>query len=112
MVAMSNNMQHNPSSDTTMSKSNNVEIKDDTTTIIIPDQTDYKVEFKENDLDYPKNWSSFKKWSICFAIILINIVTGLTMTVYASIGDTIKRDTNASQLEYISGMTTVRIFLF
>lgn len=78
-----------------------------TVTIPIEDEKKYLVEFTPNDSDNPKNWSGLKKWTIVFAITLINICTGLAMTVYASIGDTLKRDTGASQLEYISGMTTV-----
>ncbi|TIB94055.1 MFS general substrate transporter [Wallemia mellicola] len=80
-----------------------------TITIPIEDEKKYLVEFTPNDSDNPKNWSGLKKWSIVFAITLINICTGLAMTVYASIGDTLKRDTGASQLEYISGMTTFMI---
>ncbi|TIA75137.1 hypothetical protein E3P91_00646 [Wallemia ichthyophaga] len=79
---------------------------DSTATIPIEDENKYLVEFSENDSENPKNWSQVKKWTVVFAITLINICTGLAMTVYASIGDTMMRDTGATHLEYISGMTT------
>lgn len=82
---------------------------DSTATIPIEDENKYLVEFSENDSENPKNWSQVKKWTVVFAITLINICTGLAMTVYASIGDTMMRDTGATHLEYISGMTTVRL---
>ncbi|TIA90063.1 hypothetical protein E3P99_01790 [Wallemia hederae] len=99
--------QLQPSAHDTINSAKLSTLKNESTaTIPIQDENKYLVEFEPNDPENPKNWTSLKKWTVVFAITLINICTGLAMTVYASIGDTMMRDTGASHLEYISGMTT------